>query len=80
MHLHLLICVFAGYTSFCHFAQLKYKTRAVKGSDYSPATALSDEKDKLVTENWKDREKKFPRIIPKPHAHFHSMQNTSAKL
>ena len=34
-------------------------TRAVRGSDYSPATALSEEKEKLVTENWKDREKKF---------------------
>ena len=32
-------------------------TRAVRGSDYSPATGLSEEKDKLVTENWKDREK-----------------------
>ena len=56
------------------------QTRAVSGSDYSPATALSEEKDKLVTENWKDREKKYPRIIPNPHAHLHSMQKTSAKF
>ena len=34
-------------------------TRAVRGSDYSPAIALSEAKDKLVTENWKDREKKY---------------------
>ena len=33
---------------------LPIKTRAVRGSDYSPATALSEEKGKLVTENWKD--------------------------
>ena len=32
-------------------------TRAVRGSDHSPATVLSEEKDKLVTENWNDREK-----------------------
>ena len=30
-------------------------TRAVRGSDYSPAIALSEEKDKLVSENWRDR-------------------------
>ena len=35
------------------------------------------EKDKLVPENWKDREK---RIIPKPYAYVHSMQKTSAKF
>ena len=34
------------------------KTRAVRGSDYSPAIALSEEKDKLVTENWRDKIKK----------------------
>ena len=55
-------------------------TRAVRGSDYNPATALSEEKDKLVTENWKDREKKYQRIIPKPHAHLHSTQKISAKF
>ena len=33
------------------------ETRAVRGSDYSPTT-LSEEKDKLVHENWRDREKK----------------------
>ena len=27
------------------------ETRAVRGSDYSPAIVLSQEKDKLVTEN-----------------------------
>ena len=49
-------------------------TRAVRGSDYSPATVLSEEKDKLVPENWRDTEKKYERIIPKPHAQPHSMQ------
>ena len=56
------------------------ETSAVRGSDYSPTTVLSEEKDKLVTENWNDREKKYPRIIPKPHAHLHSMQKTSSKF
>ena len=56
------------------------ETRAVRGSDYSSATALSEEKDKLITENWNDRENKYPRIIPKPHAHLHSMQKTSANF
>ena len=32
-------------------------TRAVRGSDCSPAIALSEEKDK-VTENWRDRKRK----------------------
>ena len=36
----------------------KEKTRAVRGSDYSPAIVLSEEKDKFVTENW--REWKMP--------------------
>ena len=58
----------------------KVSTRGDRGSDYSPATALSEEKDKLVTENWKDREKKYPRIIPKLYAHLHSMQKTYAKF
>ena len=34
------------------------KTRAVRGSDYKPAIALSEEKDKLVTQNWRDRKRK----------------------
>ena len=34
---------------------LKKKTRAVRGSDYSPAIVLSEEKDKFVTENWRER-------------------------
>ena len=38
-------------------------TRAVRGSDYSPTTALSEEKDKLVTENWKDRKKLLYTLI-----------------
>ena len=29
-------------------------TRTVRGSDYSPAVGLSEQKDKLVTENWRD--------------------------
>ena len=35
-----------------------WKTRTVRGSDYSPAIALSEEKDKLVTENWRDRKRR----------------------
>ena len=53
-------------------------TRAVRGSDYSPTTELSEEKDKLIPENWRDREKKNQNIIPKPHAHLHSIQKTFA--
>ena len=34
------------------------QTRAVRGSDYSPAIALSEEKDNLVTENSRDRKRK----------------------
>ena len=30
-------------------------TRAVRGSDYSPAIVLSEEKDKFVTENLKEK-------------------------
>ena len=33
-------------------------SRTARGSDYSPAIVLSEEKDKLVTENWRDRKKK----------------------
>ena len=55
-------------------------TKAVRGPDYSPATVLSEEKDKLVTENWRRRDNKYQRIIPKPHAHLHSMQKTSSKF
>ena len=80
-----LIWIFAGCTGhFVGFVMLQlillHKTRAVRGSDYSPATALSEEKDKLVTEIWRDREKTYHRIIPKPHAHLHSMQKISAKF
>ena len=31
------------------------ETRAVRGSDYSPAIVLSEEKDKFVTESWSER-------------------------
>ena len=34
--------------SFGRYANRLIKTRAVRGSDYSPAIALSEEKDKLV--------------------------------
>ena len=30
------------------------ETRTVRGSDYSPAVELSEQKDKLVNENWRD--------------------------
>ena len=30
------------------------ETRTVRGSGISPDVALSEEKDKLVTENWRD--------------------------
>ena len=43
------------------------------------ATALSEEKDKLVPENWRDREN-ISKDYTKPHAHLHSMQKTSAKF
>ena len=29
-------------------------TRTVRGSDYSPAVELLEQKDKLATENWRD--------------------------
>ena len=32
----------------------KTRLRTVRGSDYSPAVELSEQKDKLVTENWRD--------------------------
>ena len=34
--------------------KIQSKTRTVRGSDYSPAVELSQQKDKLVTENWRD--------------------------
>ena len=34
--------------------KIQSKTRTVRGSDYSPAVELSEQKDKLVTENWRD--------------------------
>ena len=37
---------------FSHFKSME--TRTVRGSDYSPAVELSEQKDKLVTENWRD--------------------------
>ena len=36
---------------------LEGQGKAVRGSDYSPAIGLSEEKDKLVTENWRDRKR-----------------------
>ena len=30
------------------------QTRTVRGSDHSPAVELSEQKDKLITENWRD--------------------------
>ena len=42
----------------CLFSKIR-ETRAVRGSNYSPTTVLSEEKDKLVTENWRDRDKKI---------------------
>ena len=37
--------------SICAKMYLTTLTRAVRGSDHSPSIALSEEKDKLVTEN-----------------------------
>ena len=68
---------YPSYVPLISLAHMHVLTRAVRGSDNSPATALSEEKDKLVTEHWKEREKS---TIPKPHAHLHSMQKTSAKF
>ena len=31
------------------------KVEQLRGSDYIPAIALSEEKDKLVTENWRQK-------------------------
>ena len=31
------------------------QTRAIGGSDYSPTMVLSEEKDKFVTENWREK-------------------------
>ena len=45
------------------------KTRAVRGSDFSPATALSEEKDKLVAENWNHREKNIQGLFQN-HMHI----------
>ena len=42
-------CVCACVVIICHFIS---KTRAVRGSDYSPAIVLSEEKD---TENWREK-------------------------
>ena len=63
------------------------KTRAVRGSDYSPATALSEEKDKLVTENWNDREKNIQglyqnhmHIFIPCRKHLQNFKTISAKL
>ena len=50
---------------FLHYQKNRYMqggylgiTRGVRGSDYRPATMLSEEKDKFVPEHWRDREKK----------------------
>ena len=73
-----------NYSSFLSVSALlalsTIVTRDVRGSDYSPTTVLSEEKDKLVPENWRDRQKKYQRIIPKPQTHLHSIQKTSAKF
>ena len=39
----------------CKSHAVPIKTRAVRGSDCSPAIMLSEEKDKFVTENWRER-------------------------
>ena len=33
--------------------KVRIRTRTVRGFDYSPAVELSEQKDKLVTENWR---------------------------
>ena len=50
---------------YFNYTESKKKTRAVRGSDYSPTTVLSEEQDKLVTENWNDREKKISKDYTK---------------
>ena len=44
--------------SILAFTEIKFisltKTRTVRGSDYRPAVELSEQKDKLVTKNWRD--------------------------
>ena len=60
--------------------------RAVRESDYSPATVLSEKKDKLIPENWRDREKNIKgfyqnhtHIIPLSK-HLQSLKTTEGKL
>ena len=50
--------------NICFYGEIS-KTRAVRGYDYSPATVLSEEKDKLVPEKWSDREKKISKDYTK---------------
>ena len=45
------------------------KTRTVRGSDNSPTEVLSEEKDKLVPENWRGREKKNIKGLYQNHIH-----------
>ena len=53
------------------------KTRAVRGSDYSPTIALSEEKDKLVqTENWRNRIKRKINEMKKYEQPDFSIHNT----
>ena len=39
---------------FLCMCSLPARTRTVRGSDYSPAVGLSEQRDKLVAENWRD--------------------------
>ena len=67
-----------NYSSFLSVSALlalsTIVTRDVRGSDYSPATVLSEEKDKIVPENWRDREKKISKDYTKTTntSSFHS--------
>ena len=76
---------YPSYVPLISFAHMHVLTRAVRGSDNSPATALSEEKDKLVTENWKDREKKNPskdytKTTCTSSFHLQSFKTISTKL
>ena len=50
---------------------LSRKTRAVRRSDYSLAKALSVEKDKLVTENWRQKKKEGTNKHKQPDSSIH---------
>ena len=69
--LKVMSCVLTLHATQCFRTSMNVrKGRAVRGSDYSPATVLSEEKDKLVPENWRDREKQTSKDYTKTTCTF----------